>query len=352
MKAEARGRMTKTAVILFNLGGPDSPEAVEGFLYNLFKDPAIISVPNPLRWFLAKMISKRRAPLAREIYEHIGGSSPLLQQTIAQGHDLQKELSNPDDGKTLGDVKCFVAMRYWHPFADDVAREVKNWGADKVILLPLYPQFSTTTTGSSVKDWHRVARKKGLSVSTKLVCCYPDHRNFIKSHLTLLQEALATVPEGADVRILFSAHGLPKKVIDKGDPYQQQVEATVKAIVSQLDEGIDHVVCYQSKVGPLEWIGPSTEDEICRAGRENKAVVIVPVAFVSEHSETLVELDIEYKELAEENGVKTYIRVPALGTEKHYIEGLADLVRKRFHNTNERSFFCDPQTKCCLAERS
>lgn len=311
----------KIAIVLFNLGGPDGPEAVQPFLFNLFSDKAIIRLPQPLRWMVAKLISSRRAPVAREIYEQIGGRSPILPLTQAQGAALELALHGE------GEVKTFIAMRYWHPFAYEAAEAIKSWGADEIILLPLYPQYSTTTTESSFLDWDVAAAKAGLTAPTKAICCYPMEPGFITAHAVLLNEAIASAPD-RNLRVLFSAHGLPESVIKSGDPYQAQVEQSCAAIVAALNQpGLDWITSYQSRVGPMKWIGPSTDDEIKRAGAEGKSLIVVPVAFVSEHSETLVELDIEYGHLAAEAGVPSYIRVPALATEPHFIAALASLVR-------------------------
>ncbi|WP_169543747.1 ferrochelatase [Sneathiella aquimaris] len=317
--------MARKAVVLFNLGGPDNLEAVEPFLFNLFYDPAIIRVPKPIRYLIAKLISKRRAPIAQDIYRNIGGSSPLLQQTRDQATALQTRLT---DLLKSDEVKVFIAMRYWHPMTEQTVRDVKAFGADEVILLPLYPQFSTTTTGSSVKEWKKVAKQVGLDAVTTELCCYPDDKGFIDANTALILEKLQQIPENKDrPRLLFSAHGLPKKIVDAGDPYQWQVEQSVAAIVKKLNiPDLDYTICYQSRVGPVEWIKPATEDEIERAGKENRSLMIIPVAFVSEHSETLVELDIEYAELAEQSGVPDYYRVPTVGVHADYINGLADLV--------------------------
>lgn len=321
----------KTAVILFNLGGPDGPDAVQPFLFNLFSDPAIISVAQPFRWLLAKLISRRRAPIAREIYANIGGKSPILELTQEQARALEAQC--PD----LGEVKAFICMRYWHPMSDAVARDVKSFAPDKIILLPLYPQYSTTTSASSIQDWNRAAASAGLSAPTVEVCCYPESDGWIDAQASLIRAAYADASKDKKPRVLFSAHGLPKKVIAGGDPYQWQVEQTSKAVVDGLGiDGLDWVVCYQSQVGPLEWIGPSTDDEIKRAGGDGVPVIVVPIAFVSEHSETLVELDIEYRELAEEHGVPGYFRVPAVGTHPSFVSALAALVRKAVHAEEPR----------------
>ncbi len=207
----------RTAVVLFNLGGPDRPDSVEPFLFNLFRDPAIISVPQPFRWLLAKLISGKRAPIAREIYAQIGGGSPLLDLTKEQAAALETAC----DG--LGEVKTFICMRYWHPMSAETVRDVKEFAPDKIILLPLYPQFSTTTTGSSFKDWHRSAKKLGLKAPTVEICCYPEAEGWIDAQAALIAEAYEKAVQDPKPRILFSAHGLPEKVIAAGDPYQWQV---------------------------------------------------------------------------------------------------------------------------------
>ncbi len=315
---------TKRAVVLFNLGGPDKPDSVQPFLFNLFNDPAIIGAPAPVRWLLAKFISARRAPIAREIYSNLGGGSPLVPQTEAQASALEEALREKGV-----ESRVFICMRYWHPMSGETARAVKDFGPDEIVLLPLYPQFSTSTTGSSLKDWRRAAKKVGITAPTRALGCYPTERGFVAAERDLIAKGVAEATiDGKKPRILFSAHGLPKKIVNAGDPYQWQVEQTAAAIVGGMDQtAFEWIVCYQSRVGPLEWIGPSTDEEIERAGRDRVAVVVVPLAFVSEHSETLVELDIEYRELAEEHHLPGYVRVPAVQTHPLFIEGLARLVR-------------------------
>jgi len=309
----------KTAVVLFNLGGPDGPEAVEPFLRNLFSDPAIIGLPNPFRAFLARRISAKRAPIAREIYNEIGGGSPIVANTEAQANALQAKLG--------ANVRVFIAMRYWHPMSGATAAAVKAWGAARVVLLPLYPQFSTTTTASSVTDWQRAAKDAGLDAPTQVVCCYPREAGFVEAMATRSRPKIETARAAGKLRVLFSAHGLPERVIRRGDPYQWQVEQTAAAIAGKLGLSADEwVVCYQSRVGPLKWIGPSTDEEIRRAGADGVAVVVVPLSFVSEHSETLVELDIEYGKLAKNAGVPAYLRVPTVDDEAAFIDGLVRLV--------------------------
>ncbi len=326
-------KVERVAVVLFNLGGPDGPDAVEPFLLNRFKDPAIITAPGPIRWLIAKLISRRRAPIAREIFAHLGGASPILDNTRAQAEALETGLAAQ---RRAIRWRVEIAMRHWHPFAEEAAARLETFGPQRIVLLPLYPQYSSTTTGSSVKDWQRAAAAQGISAVTDLVCCYPDHPEFIAAHLGLIAEAIKTARNSMDaaapLTILLSAHSLPKRVIDRGDPYRWQVERTSAAIARGLEaRGLmgpetEIVTCYQSRVGPLEWIGPATDAEIKRAGATGAAVVVAPIAFVSEHSETLVELDIEYATLASACGVTSYTRVPALATDDGFIACLAELV--------------------------
>jgi len=314
----------KLAIILFNLGGPDAPEAVEPFLRNLFSDPAIITLPGILRWPLARLIARRRAPVAGKIYAHIGGRSPIFEETRKQAKALEQALSK--DGV---EAKAFVAMRYWHPFSDGAARAVKAFWPERIVLLPLYPQFSTTTTASSLKAWARAAKRAGLNTPTARVCCYPWEPGFVAAAAAQIRDAAKDLQPGLSYRLLLSAHGLPKRIVQKGDPYQWQVEQSAAAIAKALDmPGMEAVVCYQSRVGPLEWIGPSTDAEIARAGADGKGVIVAPIAFVSEHSETLVELDIEYRKLAAASGVPDYRRAATVGTHPDFIQGLAGLVRR------------------------
>lgn len=344
----------KVAVVLFNLGGPDNLQSVKPFLKNLFNDKAIIPLPFPLRWFIAKLISSRREKEAQEIYEKIGGKSPLLENTMAQSKALEKILN---EGKnTDKNYKVFISMRYWKPFAKTVFEDVIKYSPHKVILLPLYPQFSTTTTASSLKEWEQLSNKKGIKFFTQFTCCYPTNNGFIHANARLLENALAKIKDITNFRILFSAHGLPQKIVDKGDPYAYQVNITAEEIINRLKskKDLDWRVTFQSRVGPVEWIKPYTDNEIIDAGKEGKSLIVVPLSFVSEHSETLVELDIEYKDLANESGVKEYIRIPTVSIENEFISGLKDLVKDIEANDNhymsEFNACPDKYNQCCLKQ--
>ena len=315
----------KIAVVLFNLGGPDKPASVRPFLVNLFKDPAILRVPFFVRPLLARLIAYLRVKAATANYAILGGKSPLLELTEQQARALEAAL--PEDL----DARCFVAMRYWHPFSLATAREVKAWDPDEVVLVPLYPQYSTTTTGSSLTAWREAACQAGLMKPVTTLCCYHSDPAYLRATAAIVrasyEKALAALPEGVGLRVLFSAHGLPEAIVKAGDPYQFQVQRTVAGVVRALGiDGLDYVNCYQSRATPQKWIDPSTEAEIERAARDKVAVLVVPIAFVSEHSETLVELDVEYREFAEKHGVPAYFRAPAQNSDPGFIEALAELV--------------------------
>lgn len=314
----------KLGIVLFNLGGPDRLDAVEPFLRNLFSDPAIISLPALVRKPLARLIARRRAPIARKIYEYMGGRSPILEETEAQARALESVLAAPNLT-----VKAVVAMRCWRPFSDEAAETLRSFEPERIVLLPLYPQFSTTTTASSFEDWERAARISGLSVPSFRICCYPGNRGFVAAAAEKIKAALENPKPGTRYRLLLSAHGLPQRVIEKGDPYQWQVEQTAQALVDQLGiRDLDWKVCYQSRVGPMKWLEPSTDAEIRRAGAEGMGVVVAPFAFVSEHSETLVELDIEYAKLAGACGVPDYRRAATVSAHQDFVDGLAGLVKR------------------------
>ena len=307
----------KKAVILFNLGGPDSLSAVEPFLFNLFNDPAIISLPSFFRYPLAKFISKKRTPIAKAIYAEMGGKSPILEETQSQADAIEKNLQIEKD-----EYKCFIVMRCWNPRASETIKKVKKFDPNQIILLPLYPQYSDATSGSSIKEWQDLCKKEKLETETKIICCYPTEKDFILSYSNLIKEKI-DLDKLNETTLIFSAHGLPENKIKGGDPYQWQVELSVKELVDKLSiKNLNYILSYQSRVGPLKWIGPSTEKVIKDEAKKQKIIIVVPVAFVSEHSETLVELDIEYRKLAEENGSKEYIRVPAVTTNQDFINSL------------------------------
>ena len=330
----------KKAIILFNLGGPDKLESVQPFLFNLFNDPAILNLPTIFRYPLAKLISNRRTPTAKKIYQELGGSSPILKLTKEQSKALESRLNNEDQAS---EYKCFIVMRCWHPRAEEVVNNVKNFNPDEVILMPLYPQYSAATTGSSIKEWKDICKKKNFKIRTSTICCYPTDENFVLAHK---EEIVKKIKNLENFKLIFSAHGLPEKNIKKGDPYQWQVEQSVNKIVKSLNiKNLDWILSYQSRVGPLKWIGPSTDDIIVENSKLGKHIVLVPIAFVSEHSETLVELDIEYKELADKNGCKNYTRVPALGTNNNYIKAMSNLIiKKQDYNFNGKLY--PPKTQC------
>lgn len=338
----------RIAVVLFNLGGPDGPAAVKPFLFNLFNDPAIIAAPALVRTALARFISSRREKSAQANYAIMGGASPLLPETQKQAAALETALGQalPDDA-----VRCFIAMRYWHPLTEETAHAVEAFAPHEVVLLPLYPQFSTTTTASSLKAWAEAYRGPGAS---RAICCYPAADGFVEGYARLIRKAWEDAGRPGPARLLFSAHGLPEKVVKAGDPYQAQVEATAGAIAARLAFD-DWRVCYQSRVGPLKWIGPSTDAAIAEASREGLAVVVAPIAFVSEHIETLVELDHEYAALAKANGCPVYVRAPALGVDAAFIGALAALTVQALQRDGVRPgspHVCQGWSKCPRTEKA
>ncbi|MBV9116483.1 MAG: ferrochelatase [Acetobacteraceae bacterium] len=323
MPAETRPRI---AVVLFNLGGPDRPEAIRPFLLNLFNDKAILRVPFFIRPVLARVIAGRRLKPATENYALLGGRSPLLGLTQAQARALEAALPEVE-------ARCFIAMRYWHPFSDEAARAVKAFQPHEVVLLPLYPQFSTTTTGSSLAAWREAAARVGLVAPVTTLCCWPEDAAYVEATATIVRrswEQATAATGGVAVRVLFSAHGLPEAIVRAGDPYQWQVERTARAILMAWgpDAPTDWTICYQSRATPQKWLEPSTDQEIARAARDGVGVLVVPIAFVSEHSETLVELDVEYRQLAESLGVPAYFRTSTQNDDRGFIAALAGMVRR------------------------
>lgn len=325
----------RVAIVLFNLGGPDSLKSVKKFLFNLFYDKAIIGLPNPFRFLIAKLISTTRNKKSQHLYSLIGNKSPILEQTELQRLALTERLRE----SLNEEFKIFICMRYFHPNSEQVVEQINSYDPTEVILLPLYPQFSSTTTGSSIKNFMNSLNKSRITDSkpmpVKTICCYPFDNEFIGSHVSIIRESLANLKNKKNYRILFSAHGLPLKIIKSGDPYQWQIEKTVENIVDKLElDNLDYRISYQSRVGPVEWLKPNTEEEIELAAKDGKSIVVVPIAFVSEHVETLVELDIEYKDIANKYRIE-YIRVPALGINKLFINSLSGMIINLVNQNNK-----------------
>ncbi|MBI1186436.1 MAG: ferrochelatase [Alphaproteobacteria bacterium] len=328
----------KVAIILFNLGGPDSLKAVRPFLFNLFNDPDIIAAPGLVRTPLAALISTLRNKAAQENYAKMGGRSPLLEETQKQAAALDAALA----ARGAVEAKCFIAMRHWRPFTRTTVEDAAAWGATEALLLPLYPQFSQSTTASSFAEWRRRS-----TLPARALCCWPASEKFVAAHAEAIFETWRAAGSPPAPRVLFSAHGLPERAIEAGDPYQEHVEMTVAAVRARLPADWEHAICYQSRVGPLAWIGPSTEEEIDRAIADRRGVIVSPIAFVSEHIETLVELDIDYAERAAP--LPFYLRAPALGARASFIDALADLVAAAL----ERPFgsFSETGDRLCSAGR-
>jgi ferrochelatase len=333
----------KTAIILFNLGGPDKLSSVQKFLFNLFNDKAIINLPQPFRFLIATLISTLRNKKSQNIYRQINNKSPLLEITTKQASLIETELNNH------GKFKVFVAMRYWHPFSKEVMEKVNHYQPNKIILLPLYPQFSTTTSESSINDFYQEFKKykNKLDAEIKAVCCYPLQPEFIEAHSQLIKQAIDKNFENkiGQFRFLFSAHGLPQDIIDRGDPYSFQAKKTTEAIIDNLAKKLnisinefDYQLCYQSKVGPKKWTSPSLDSEIKRAIDDKKIPVIIPVSFVSDHSETLVELDIDYKNKAKELGAIDYIRVESLNFNQIFIKSLTKICLATDFSSTKKCF--------------
>jgi ferrochelatase len=314
----------RCAVVLLNLGGPDSLAAVEPFLYNLFADPDIINLPlgRLTQKPFARLVSRRRAPEAAHGYAAIGGKSPLLDNTRAQAAGLQRALGD--------DAFVTMAMRYWHPRADAVVTELQRRGITRVVLLPLYPQYSRTTTGSSVNDFRRACRLAGYQPLTTVIPHWYDQPDYLAGIVETIRAEATRFPDPnpESIELLFSAHGLPQKVVAAGDPYERHVRATFEAVRHSL--GWPRAsLCYQSRVGPLEWLRPYTDDVIrAKAAAGCKQLLIYPIAFVSDHVETLFELGQTYAALARESGIDHYRVVPALNDHPRLIAALTALARE------------------------
>jgi ferrochelatase len=328
-KEETKSKMTEQiGVVLLNLGGPDSLDAVEPFLFNLFSDPDIIDFPLSFlfRKRLARLISTRRSPMVIEQYREIGGKSPLKEYTLRQAELLEGKLNRQIP------ARVYVAMRYWKPSTEEALDTIERDGIKRVILLPLYPQFSKATTTSSLKEWEKHLQRRGLNIEYSLIEQYYNQPAYIDAWIERVRQGLERFP--ADVRgevnILFSAHGTPMKLVKQGDPYSQQIAKTVEAIMAGGEFTQPHSLCYQSKVGPLKWLTPSTPDTIAElAGKGVKNMLLVPVAFTSDHLETLFELGIEYRRQAKERGVTQYEVTEGLNDSPKFIDALAELVSEK-----------------------
>jgi protoporphyrin/coproporphyrin ferrochelatase len=322
----------KKGVVLFQLGGPDTLDAVEPFLTNLFRDPDIIDVPGAFlfRRLLATLISSRRAPRVRELYRRIGGGSPILAQTTLQANRLREVLE--ERGYPLS---VYIAMRYWHPLTEEVYRRILHDGVNEVILLPLYPQYSKATTGSSMKEWNRVVRaSEGSRLSVKAVESYFDNPLYVEALVENITGSIAKVPAGErmNIHLVFSAHGTPLKLVREGDPYSKHIEKTYRLVVEKGNFGLPHHLCFQSKIGPQRWLEPSLTEMIRTLAHEKVShVIVIPMAFVTEHIETLSEINIEAREEAESLGIGYFDMMPALLAGDKFIACLAGLVIEKMH---------------------
>ena len=321
----------KIGVVLFQLGGPDSPAAVEPFLYNLFCDPDIIDFFGA--WFarrpLARYIARNRAGVVREHYNDIGGQSPIRLLTERQSRALQAALS------AKFDAKCFIAMRYWNPLTAEAVAQVNEWNAADLVLLPLYPQYSFATSSSSLKEWKRLFQPAGNTPRTHTVESFYSHPLYIKSVAEKIALSLTHFDNPDCAHIVFSAHGLPLSLIERGDPYSKHVEETVRLVMQEGAWKNVHTLAYQSKVGRRKWLSPSLTDTIDRLGRAGeKHLLIVPIAFVTEHIETLHEINIEAREQAHKLGVEQFEMMPAVGDSPTFIAALADLVAQSLQDGN------------------
>ena len=318
----------RIGVVLLQLGGPDSLESVEGFLFNLFSDPDIIDLPLAflLRRPLARFIARRRSPKVQQYYKRIGGKSPILKLTRRQAAALERELAPRIDARVV------VAMRYWHPLTEEAVAALDREGVRRVVLLPLYPHYSRTTTGSSVNEWQRVVQQRpNVLPAAEVIRDYADHPEYIRAIVQNIGIALrrVSVPDREKVHLVFSAHGTPIKLVRQGDPYKAQIERTYQAVVQAGAFGLPHTLCYQSKVGRERWLEPSLDQTLERlAGEGVTHMLVIPIAFVSDHSETLWEINIEARHRAKALGVRYFDMSPALHTNNYFIRALADLVEK------------------------
>jgi len=314
----------KIAILLLNMGGPDSLDAVRPFLKNLFSDPAIIGLPGFLRIPLASVLSTRRARKVIPRYRLIGGKSPIAQITHDQARALGDALT--EAGQQTSSV--LPAFSYWHPFISESVLRSEEEGARNLVILSLYPQYCRATTGTCLTDLSRVLTSSSLASNATIIDRWPDHRGYLDSLAGTVVEALEMIPsvERDEAVILFSAHGVPRTLIESGDPYYEQTLLTVNGVMDRLGPR-QHQLAFQSRLGPVKWLEPSLPDALHElADKGAPPVVVVPVSFVSDHIETLYELDIQHMEMAQSLGFRTYVRAPALNTRPDFIQALADLV--------------------------
>lgn len=312
--------MHQYAVVLFNLGGPDALDAVKPFLYNLFSDRDIFKLPVGQKIF-AKLMSGLRAPKIKKKYRQIGGKSPINEWSELQRSMLEQELQ-----KTVSGVKVYTAMRYWHPTIADTAEKVSEKAFDKIALLPLYPHYSITTTGSSFNEWQRVY--KGDAGRITYIYDYFDNHQYIAALNERIDEAVMRFPKDVrnDIQIVFSAHGTPESLVKKGDPYPKQIKETVARVMQARNFSHEYHLCFQSKVGPAKWLEPSTDKMIKALGAKRKRQILVsPVSFVSDHIETLFELDVEYRAIADHFNIENYIVMKGLNDSKTFVAALKEL---------------------------
>ena len=328
--------MGRLGVLLLNLGGPDKLEDVRPFLYNLFSDPEIIRLPSPLLQApLAWLISTLRFKKSQENYKKIGGGSPLRSITEAQGQALKSQLQqvlHKDNHDEIRDVSVYIGMRYWHPFTEEAIAQIKRDKIEELVVLPLYPQFSISTTGSSFRLLDRIWQNDPelKKIKYTVVPSWYENSGYLQSMANLIATKLDQVKDPTTAHIFFSAHGVPVSYIEEaGDPYQKEIETCAALIMQKLGRTNPYTLAYQSRVGPVEWLQPYTDVAIAELAAQGvKELVVVPISFVSEHIETLEEIDMEYREIAEHAGIETFARVPAPDTDPTFIQALADIVTK------------------------
>lgn len=365
------------AIILFNIGGPENLNQVKKYLFNFFSDKFIIRAPYLIRKMIAFLISTTRSSKTKSIYSKIGGKSVSKENTLMQAQFLEKILNESSDEYSF---KTYISMSYWHPMAEKTILDLEldqkkiEGGFKQIIHLPLYPQFSTTSTGSSFFYWNQLLNKtKSLNeIKKKYICCYFNENSFIEAHAENLaiqfRKALANFDQNNDsngIRILFSAHSIPENLTYTdtskaknpiGDPYKVQVDITVELVIQRMKEifsleDFDYIVSYQSKIGPVKWLEPSTESEVLRCIEEKMICIIVPISFVSDNSETLYELDIEYKELFEKIGFEYFLRSDSLNLNNKFLISLKNMIYNSIDNDQKfissNNFRCEKKFCSC-----